>query len=178
MKRTSPGSTSIVIAISPLITLMKDKVTSLSTRGLAVGYVSLMKARTKKERKMKDGQYQLVLFSPEALLTVRRWRELLQGTNYSSRIVAFICGRGTLYQEMIRNFITSSLCIGHSQFLLCAHNNYYCVCVCHWLYRLSTTVHIMTNFFPFCVGERISGRSTQDLVRCEAFFDRMYMLWH
>ena len=89
LKRTSPGSTSIMIAISPLIALMKDQVASLSTRGLAVGCIT-HESSDEERAKVKDGQYQLVLFSPEALLTVRRWRELLQGTNYSSRIVAFI----------------------------------------------------------------------------------------
>ena len=39
---------------------------------------------------MKNGLHQLVLFSPDALLSVRRWRELLQGENYGPRIVAFI----------------------------------------------------------------------------------------
>ena len=40
--------------------------------------------------KVQNGQYQLVLFSPEALLGVRRWREMLLSETYSSRIVAFI----------------------------------------------------------------------------------------
>ena len=68
---------------------MKDQVASLSTRGLAVGCIT-HESSDEERAKMKDGQYQLVSFSPEALLTVHRWRELLQGTNYSSRIVAFI----------------------------------------------------------------------------------------
>ena len=84
LKRTSPGSTSIMIAISPLIALMKDQVASLSTRGLAVGCIT-HESSDEERAKVKDGQYQLVLFSPEALLTVRRWRELLQGTNYTCR---------------------------------------------------------------------------------------------
>ena len=36
---------------------------------------------------MKSGEFQLVLFSPEALLSIRRWRELLQGHLYSSAFV-------------------------------------------------------------------------------------------
>ena len=86
LKRTSPGSTSILIALSPLIALIKDQVASLLTRGLAVGCIT-HESSDEERVKVKDGQYQLVLFSPEALLTVCRWRELLQGTNYRSFIV-------------------------------------------------------------------------------------------
>ena len=82
-KRISPGSTSILIAFSPLIALIKDQVASLLTRGLAVGCIT-HESSDEERVKVKDGH---VLFSPEALLTVCRWRELLQGTNYSSFIV-------------------------------------------------------------------------------------------
>ena len=92
LKRTSPGSASIVIAIPPLIALMKDQVASLSTRGLALGCIT--HESSNEERMLSEGRSVPTLFMvptcPEALLTVRRWRELLQGTNYSSRIVAFI----------------------------------------------------------------------------------------
>ena len=69
LKRTSPGSTSIVIAISPLIALMKDQV---AIRGLAVGCIT-HESSDEERAKVKDGPYQLVLFScsPEALLIVR-----------------------------------------------------------------------------------------------------------
>ena len=40
LKRTSPGSTSILIALSPLIAPIKDQVASLLTRGLAVGCIT------------------------------------------------------------------------------------------------------------------------------------------
>lgn len=83
-----PG-TSIVIAVSPLIALMKDQVTTLSARGLAVGCVT-RESSDEEKAKVKNGQYQLVMFSPEALLTVRRWREMLQDEMYNSRIVALV----------------------------------------------------------------------------------------
>ena len=82
-------ATSIVVAVSPLIALMKDQVATLSARGLAVGCIT-QESSDEEKAKVKRGQYQLVLFSPEALLTIRRWREMLQGESYSSRIVAFI----------------------------------------------------------------------------------------
>ena len=61
---------------------------SLSTCGLAIGCIT-QESSDKERVKVKNGLYQLVLFSPEALLSVCRWREL-QGENYGPRIVAFI----------------------------------------------------------------------------------------
>ena len=51
---------------------------------------------------MSNGQNQLVLFSPEALLSVRRWREMLRDESYTSRIVAFVVDEAhSLCQEMV-----------------------------------------------------------------------------
>ena len=61
---------------------MKDQVASLSARGLAVGCIT-QESSEEERAKVKNGQYQLMLFSPEALLSFRRWRELLQGEGYS-----------------------------------------------------------------------------------------------
>ena len=66
----------IVIAVSPLIALMKDQVAALSSKGLAVGYVT-QESSDEEKAKVQNGQYHLVLFGPEALLGVRRWREML-----------------------------------------------------------------------------------------------------
>ena len=82
-------STSIVVAVSPLIALMKDQVASMSSKGLAIGCVT-QESSDEDKAKVRSGEFQLVLFSPEALLSVRRWRELIQGHLYSSRIVAFV----------------------------------------------------------------------------------------
>ena len=82
-------SKSIVIAVSPLIALMKDQVSALSAKGLAVGCVTSESSDTELAH-VRNGHYQLVFFSPEALLGVRRWRQMLQGELYSQRIVAFV----------------------------------------------------------------------------------------
>ena len=82
-------SKSIVIAVSPLIALMKDQVSALSAKGLAVGCVTSESSDTELAQ-VRNGHYQLVFFSPEALLGVRRWRQMLQGELYSQRIAAFV----------------------------------------------------------------------------------------
>ena len=60
-----------------------------AAKGLSVGCIT--RESSDSERAMVlSGQYQLVLFSPEALLIVRRWREMLQSEVYKSRIIAFV----------------------------------------------------------------------------------------
>jgi len=39
---------------------------------------------------VSDGRYQVVFLSPEALLTDRYWREVLQSQTYQSNLVAFV----------------------------------------------------------------------------------------
>ena len=86
--RNTP-SKCIVLVVSPLIALMKDEVATLSAKGLSVGCIA--RESSDSERAMAlSRQYQLVLFSSEALLIVRRWREMLQSEVYKSRIVAFV----------------------------------------------------------------------------------------
>ena len=68
---------------------MKDQVATLSDRGLAVGCVT-SESSVAEKHKVSNGEYQLVLFSPEALLSVRRWREMLRDEAYNSRVVAFV----------------------------------------------------------------------------------------
>ena len=85
--RRSPSQS--IVVVSPLIALMKDQVATLSGRGLSVGCVTSESSVAEKD-KVSNGQYQLVLFSPEALLSVRRWREMLRDETYTSRIVAFV----------------------------------------------------------------------------------------
>ena len=58
LKRTSP-SMSIVVAVSPLIALMKDQVASLSTKGLAVGCIT-QESSDEERAEVKDSQYPVV----------------------------------------------------------------------------------------------------------------------
>ena len=54
-------STSIVIAVSPLIALMKDQVAAMSAKGLAIGCVTQESSDEEKAR-VKSGEFQLVFF--------------------------------------------------------------------------------------------------------------------
>ena len=60
-----------------------------SARGLKVGCVTGESSSEEKSQVVK-GNFQLVFFSPESLLSGHRWRELLQVEPYRSNLVAFI----------------------------------------------------------------------------------------
>ena len=77
---------SIVIVVSPLIALMKDQVSGYSAKGLKVGCITGESSSEDRSQAVK-GNFQLIFFSPESLLSGRRWRELLQ---VEPDVVAFI----------------------------------------------------------------------------------------
>lgn len=80
---------SILLIVSPLISLMKDQVKHFVAKGVSAGYVS-----SEPENKDMQGrimrEYQLVFISPEALLGTLRWRALLCESTYGQKIVGFV----------------------------------------------------------------------------------------
>ena len=83
------GSKSIIVAVTPLIALMKDQVATFTTKGLSAAYVS-----AKTDIKMRDmiyeGQFQLIFFGPEQLLGKRKWQVMLRNDIYQSYLVDFV----------------------------------------------------------------------------------------
>ena len=70
---------SIVVVISPLIALMKDQVATFLSRGVSAGDCDINTSQ-----KM---EYQLIFFSPEAILCRRKWRKMLLTELYQERLV-------------------------------------------------------------------------------------------
>ena len=79
---------SIVLVVSPLLALMKDQVATYSAKGLTVCSVT-SETTPDEKRKISEGEYQLLFFSPEAL-SKRQWFEQIQLEPYSSNVVAFV----------------------------------------------------------------------------------------
>ena len=99
-KKMKPSS--IVIVVSPLISLMKDQVHSLATKGIRAAFVT--KETTKDcansvEQQLHEGAYQLVFFSPEALLCDDVWREMIQTSIYQENVVAFVVDEAHLIKK-------------------------------------------------------------------------------
>ena len=80
---------SIVIVISPLISLMNDQVSSFSSKGVSAAFINEASSHEMKLGVL-SGDYQLVFFSPESLLSRKRWGELLRHEPYSTHLVALI----------------------------------------------------------------------------------------
>ena len=86
------GKNSVVIVVSPLLALMTDQVNAMTKRGWRAGYVSgnTDSDSLDMKRKVQQGAFQLVFFTPEALLSGLKWRQLLTTRDYKSGIVAIV----------------------------------------------------------------------------------------
>ena len=81
---------SLVLVVSPLVSLMIDQVKSLKKRGVCAAIMS--------DHRLVDpsvllceqdmDKYHLIFSAPEAVVKVERWRQLLTDPNVSRRIVA------------------------------------------------------------------------------------------
>lgn len=86
--RSKPSS--IIIVVSPLVALMKDQVSSLAEKGMSAVYVGEASNSEDKIAQIYEGQFQVVFFSPELLLTDETWRDMLQSPLYKENLVGFI----------------------------------------------------------------------------------------
>ena len=92
-----PPSTSIVICISPLVSLMQDQREKFSPRGLTVDYVGSSDEGA--HERIKQGMCQLVYVSPEALLCCLHWRELLRTELWQKNLVALVVDEAHCVQK-------------------------------------------------------------------------------
>ena len=95
-------SKSIVIVISPLISLMKDQLHSLQTKGVTSTIVTKNftdESDNPVEPALYEGAYQVVFFSPEALLCKATWRDMIQTQVYKENVVAFVIDEAHLVKK-------------------------------------------------------------------------------
>ena len=92
--RTSspPRERSVVLVISPLVSLMVDQVSSLLSRGVSAGILSGNKGVDKKflacEQDILEGRFRLLYSAPEAIFSSDRWKQLLLVPPLSTSVVA------------------------------------------------------------------------------------------
>ena len=87
------GGCSVVLVVSPLVSLMADQVASLRSRGVSAAIIGHSGAVTDKnlpatEKDLTAGKYRLLFTAPEAIVGVEKWREIVQTPPLSERIVA------------------------------------------------------------------------------------------
>ena len=92
---------SVVIVISPLISLMKDQIQSLRTKGIKSTFVSkdLADSDDDVEQALYEGTYQIIFFSPETLLCDDTWKEMMQTQVYKDNVVAFVIDEAHLVKK-------------------------------------------------------------------------------
>ena len=86
-------NSSIVLCVSPLVSLMIDQRQKYMPRGLSTEFVSHRDSEAQQDSSALDriekGFCQLVYISPESLLGDNRWREMLRSDVYQKHLVAF-----------------------------------------------------------------------------------------
>ena len=97
--RKNPKPTSIIIILSPLLALMKTQVSLLNAKGLNSIYVTQDDVEDHVFQRLQEGDYQVVLFSPEALLCSDTWRDMLQSPVYQDNVVAVVIDEAHLVKK-------------------------------------------------------------------------------
>lgn len=74
---------SIILCVSPLVSLMMDQVSKYSSQGLSAQYVGdHREGMSSISRRITDGVYQLVIITPEALFRSKHWHDMLLSSKY------------------------------------------------------------------------------------------------
>ena len=88
--RNNTESTSIVLCISPLVSLMTDQKAKFSPRGLITEFVGGDQDDPTVHRAVVDGKCQIVYMTPESLFANPLWWEMLRSPIYQSNLVAVV----------------------------------------------------------------------------------------
>ena len=78
---------SITLVVSPLLAMMKNQVEILNSRGIRAAYVGSDQDSRDIREGVKEGAYQIVVFTPETILCSPLWRDLLTAKVYQDRLV-------------------------------------------------------------------------------------------
>ena len=70
--------------------LLFFQVSSLFSKGISAAYVSEQPGNERKKEGVSKGMYQLVFFTPELIVTSKRWRKVLEGELYADRLKAVV----------------------------------------------------------------------------------------
>lgn len=82
---------SMMLVVSPLVALMKDQVASITAMGLSAIYISdKQSTNASLKQSIKNGEYQIIFMSPEALICNMEWRSMLSTHIYQENLIAFV----------------------------------------------------------------------------------------
>jgi len=103
----------IVVVVSPLVSLMKDQVSSLQRLGITA--VSLSDIKDEEIKDIEKGNFSVVYGTPEAWLKCERWRKLLTSTIYNSKL----CGIAVDEAHVIKQWLVICIKLLKSLSLIC-----------------------------------------------------------
>ena len=84
------GPWCVVIKCNTVISTHNLQASSFTSRGLSAAYVTGQSEKEDMKRAVQQGIYRLVFFSPELLITSRRWGKVLSSDVYNDRLKAFV----------------------------------------------------------------------------------------
>jgi superfamily II DNA helicase RecQ len=84
--RGIPLRSSLVLCLSPLISLMNDQLQRLRMMGLEVDAILSGQDSTSIIKRLKEGQYQILIMSPEMIISNSAVRSCLQHESVKSRV--------------------------------------------------------------------------------------------
>ena len=107
----APLGKSILVVVSPLKCLMEDQVARFSSRG-----VRSTKEKCKQSvlgQDVENGQYQIVFFSPECMLTELKWREMFRSEVYQKNVIGLVIDEAHCIEKMVGSFSNTVAVIMH-----------------------------------------------------------------
>ena len=88
---------SIVIVVSPLTALMQDQVATFTARGLCAAYIQGESGDDVPA--VLNGRVQLLYSSPETLILIPKWREMLRLDVYLNNVVCLAIDEAHLVEK-------------------------------------------------------------------------------
>ena len=81
---------SIALVVSPLVALRQDQVAAITAMGISATVITDKHTKTTAKQSIMNGEYQIILISPEALVGGMEWRSMLATDLYLKNLVAFV----------------------------------------------------------------------------------------
>ena len=108
----SGTSGSIVVCVSPLTSIMMDQRTKFTPMNLCTEFVGEQQTDRSAEIRVCNGEVQLVLISPESLIEVPKYRNMLLSKAYQEKLVALVVDEAHCVKKRGDRFRTAFVQIG------------------------------------------------------------------
>ena len=84
------GVGSVIVVVTPLITIMKEQSAMLTSKGVPAIHIISGAQHESTEVALLEGQFRVIFISPEQLLGKKKWRDMLRSEVYQKCLAAFV----------------------------------------------------------------------------------------